>query len=88
MYNADELIKKLEPEIDTKCAEIAQRRSEVTLNRIFAAVAVLMLVVPTVLTFFGVSLLVIFAPIIFVSAVLIAASPIFISKGARDYERV
>lgn len=88
MNNANELIKILGPEIDAKCAEIAQRRSEKTLNRIFAAVAVLLLVVPTVLVFFGVSLLVIFAPIVFVSAVLVAASPIFISKGVQDYERI
>ena len=82
MEKADVLIRVLEPEIEKKCAEIR------LLTRIFAAAAIVLLILPTVLVFMGISALVIFAPFIFISAVFLAASPILMSKGAENYEQI
>ena len=86
MEKVDILIQTLEPEIEAKCAEIRQKKSEGLLTKAFLAAAVLMLTVPAALVFFGVSLLAVFIPIIFVGLVFLAASPVLISKGAECYE--
>ncbi len=86
MEKVDILIQALEPEIDAKCAEIKQKKSERLLTRVFIAVAVLMLTVPAMLIFFGISLITVFVPIVFVGAVFLAASPILMSKGVKCYE--
>lgn len=88
MEKADVLIRVLEPEIEKKCAEIRQKKNERLLTRIFAAAAIVLLILPTVLVFMGISALVIFAPFIFISAVFLAASPILMSKGAENYEQI
>lgn len=66
MEKADILIQAFEPEIEAKCAEIRQKKSEGLLIMIkaFLAAAALMLTVPAALVFFGVSLLAVFIPII------------------------
>ena len=86
MEKVDILIRTLEPEIDAKCAEIRQKKSERQLTGLFVAVSALMLVIPTMLVFFGASLFSIFVPIIFVGIILLATSPILMSKGAVCYE--
>ena len=86
MEKADVLIRALTPEIEAKCAEIRQRKSERLLTRIFIAAAVLMLIVPALLIFRGISLFTVFIPIIFIGAVFLAASPILMSKGVKCYE--
>ena len=83
MEKVDILIQALSPEIDAKCAEIKQKKSEKTLMRVFAAAALIMLTIPALLVFFGVSLITIFIPIIFIGTVFLTASPILFSKGAR-----
>ena len=86
MEKVDILIQALEPEIEAKCAEIRKKMSEGLLIKAFLAAAALMLTVPAALVFFGVSLLAVFIPIIFVGLVFLAASPVFIGKGAECYE--
>lgn len=88
MENAEVLIRALESEIDMKCAEIRRKKSEKLLTGVFIAVAAIMLTVPSLLVFFGISSLAVFVPIIFVGAVLLAASPILVSKGAENYEQI
>lgn len=86
MEKADILIQVLEPEIDAKCAELRQKKSEKILTKVFIAAAVLMLTIPALLIFWGISVVTIFIPIIFIGAVFLTASPILISKGAECYE--
>ena len=62
MEKVDILIQALEPEIEAKCAEIRQKKSEGLLIKAFLAAAALMLTVPAALVFFGVSLLAVFIP--------------------------
>ncbi len=88
MENVDVLIRALEPEIDKKCAEIKKRKSDRVLTRVFISIAAMLLVVPEVLIFFGISAIAIFVPFIFISVVFLAASPILISKGAETHEQV
>ena len=85
MDNVDILLTALEPEIDKKCREIKNIRNEKILTRIFISLAVIMLILPAVLIFAGVSFLTIFAPIIFTAAVFIIVTPIFMSKGEKIY---
>ncbi len=86
MDKADILIQTLSPEIDAKCAEIRQKKSERLLTKVFIAAAVLMLTVPALLIFFGISFLTVFIPIIFVGAVFLVSSPVLMSKGVKCYE--
>lgn len=86
MDKADILIRALEPEIDAKCAEIRQKKSERLLTRVFVAAAALMLTVPVLLVFLGISLITIFIPIIFTGLIFLTSSPILISKGVKCYE--
>ncbi len=86
MDKVNVLIKTLEPEIELKCAEIRRRKNENLLTKIFAAVCTVLLTLPAVLIFCGVSVFTIFAPIIFSAAVLLTSSPFLINKGGRIYE--
>lgn len=88
MEKVDILIQSLEPEIDAKCAQIRQKKSEGLLAKVFVAVALLMLIVPTVFIFLGVSIFAVLIPIVFVGAVFLAALPIFMSKGVEIYEQI
>ncbi len=88
MEKVDVLIRVLEPEINKKCAEIRRKKSERLLTGVFISVAALLLVVPAMLVFFGISFFAIIVPSVFVSAVLLAASPILMSKGAETYEQI
>lgn len=86
MEKVDVLIRSLEPEIDMKCAQIKQKKSERLLTRIFIALAVILLLLPATLIFFGVGLFTIFIPIVFVSAVFLITLPALASKGVEVYE--
>lgn len=88
MEKVDNLIQTLEPEIDAKCSEIKQKKSERLLTGVFISATILMLVIPVLLILFGASFLAIFIPIIFTGAVFLSASPILISKGVQSYEQV
>lgn len=88
MEKVDILIRALEPEIDMKCAEIKQKKREGLLTGVFISVAVLMLIIPVTLIFFGVSLFTIFIPIVFAGTVFLMATPMILNKGAESYEQV
>lgn len=88
MEKADILIRALEPEIDMKCTEIKQKKNEKFMTAIFVSIAAVMLVLPAILIFFGVSPYTVFIPVLFAGAAFAAASPILISKGAERYEQV
>ncbi len=88
MDNADILIRALEPEIDMKCSEIKQKKSETLLTKIFLSVAVLLLIIPAMLIFFGINVLTVFVPVIFAGVIILAALPIILGKGAENYGRI
>lgn len=85
---ADILISSLAPEIDKKCTEIRNKKSEKLLTRIFILISAAFLIIPTILIFFGISPVTIFIPVIFISAVLLAASPVITMKGELLHEQV
>ena len=88
MDNADILIRALEPEIDMKCSEIKQKKSETLLTKIFLSVAVLLLIIPAMLIFFGINVLTVFVPVIFAGVIILEALPIILGKGAENYGRI
>ena len=87
MDNADKMIRLLEPEIEEKCAEIRRRRSEKLLQRVFIALAAVLLTVPAALIFMGVSLAAVFVPLVFAAVVILAVLPVMLG-GAENYEQV
>lgn len=74
MEKVDVLIRALEPEIDEKCAQIRQKKSEKLLTKIFAAAVVLVLTVPASLMFFGISVFAVLAPVEFMGTVMLTAA--------------
>lgn len=82
------LLRVLEPEIDMKCAELKQKKSEKLLTSVFISLAALLLVIPAVLVFFGISMLSILLPIVIFGAVFAAMLSILMNKGADSYEQI
>ncbi len=88
MDQVEILLKSLEPHIEKKCAELRQRKDERLFAHLFLALSGLILVLPVVLIFFGVSVMMIFLPVLFVAAVILTALSVFISKGAVYDEQI
>ena len=88
MEKIDMLLRVLEPEIDMKCAELKQKKSEKLLTSVFISLAALLLVIPAVLVFFGISMLSILLPIVIFGAVFSAMLSILMNKGADSYDRI
>ena len=82
MDKIDAMLISLEPEIDKKCMEIKQKKSEKMLTKLFILLAAAFLIIPVVLVMFGASLLTIFIPIIATAIGFVVSSPVLISKGA------
>ena len=82
MDKIDAMLISLEPEIDKKCMEIKQKKSEKMLTKLFILLAAAFLIIPVILVMFGASLLTIFIPIIVTAIGFAVSSPILISKGA------
>ena len=69
MDKLDIMLTALEPEIDRKCLEIRQRKSERMLTRLFIMITAAVLIIPVLLVFLGVGLMTVFAVIIAVAAI-------------------
>lgn len=78
MEKVDILIKSLQPEIDSKCAEIRQKKSDKLLTKVFMISALLMLIFPAVLISFGVSMMTVLIPFIFIGVVFLVSSPFLV----------
>lgn len=90
--NADKLIQNLTPEIDKKCDEIKAIRREKIQSRLFIILCAIIIVVPALLIFFGFSLTVLIAPILFMSLCVIMLLPIMLNgqiaqRGGKNYEQ-
>lgn len=90
--NADKLIQNLIPEIDKKCDELKAIRREKIQSRLFVILCVIIIVVPALLIFLGVSLTVLIAPILFMSLCVVMLLPIMLNgeisqRGGNSYEQ-
>jgi 4-amino-4-deoxy-L-arabinose transferase-like glycosyltransferase len=86
--DADKMIAVLAPEIGKKCAEIREKRKEKTQAEIFVLLCAAAILLPTFFLFFGLSLMILAAPVLFAAAALLILSPIFINQqGGSTYDK-
>ncbi len=90
MYDElERLLAALSPAIDIKCAQLRQARRERIRTRIFVLLCALAIVIPTAFAFFGVSLTVLVIPAAFMSAAVLALSPILLKQqGGHTCEQI
>lgn len=82
MDKSDELLNVLDDEIEKKCFEIKQKKSEKRLQRFFVTACVLFVILPFLFTFAGVNLLTLFIPaVIFLAVSFILLIPILINNN-------
>ena len=90
--NVDRILVNLASDIDQKCAEIKAARKERLQTRAFALLCAMVVVIPALLVFAGVSLTVLIAPLAFMSLSVILLLPVLLSgrvanKGGMVYEQ-
>lgn len=93
----DRMLAVLSPVIEEKCAELQRKRQERLWNRLFLTVCLLVVTVPAVLVFTGVSFMVLLVPAAVFSLALLLLVPVLLNthggteekterKGVRIYE--
>ena len=82
--NVDRMLVNLVPNIDQKCEEIKVARKERLQSRVFALLCAMVVVIPALLVFVGVSLTVLIAPLVFMSLSVILLLPVLLSGKAAD----
>ena len=82
--NVDNMIEHLAPAIDQKCEELRLARKERLQTRVFALLCAMVVVIPALLVFAGVSLTALIAPLVFMSLSVILLLPVLLSGKAAD----
>lgn len=86
------MIDKLSPAIEQKCGELRAARKEKLLSRVFILLCAMAVLIPTLLVFAGISLVMLIAPIAFMSLSIILLLPVLLSgkavnRGGIFYEQ-
>ena len=89
--NVDRMISNLTPAIEEKCEELQTARKERLQSRLFVLLCALVVLIPALLVFAGVSLTVLIAPLAFM-ALSVLLLPVLLSgkagnKGGGIYEQ-
>lgn len=92
MSNVDRMIDNLTPAIDQKCAELRAARKERLEARLFVLLCAMVVLIPALLVFAGVSLTALIAPLAFLSLSVILLLPVLLSgkaanQGEMGYEQ-
>ena len=90
--NVDRLISNLTPAIEQKCAELQTARKERLQSRLFVLLCAMVVLIPALLIFAGVSLTVLIAPLAFMALSVLLLLPVLLSgkagnKGGGIYEQ-
>ena len=88
----ERMLAALSPAIDQKCEELRAARREQLHTRLFALLCAMVALVPALLVFFGVSLTVLIAPLLFMSLSVLLLLPVLLSgktvnQGGNGYEQ-
>lgn len=87
--NAEEVIRRLSPEISRKCTEIQNARRDRAMTGLFLLLCAALVIVPTLFIFFGLSLTTLLAPVLFAGlAFLLLAPVLFHQQGGRQYDQI
>jgi uncharacterized RDD family membrane protein YckC len=90
--NVDRMINNLTPAIEQKCEELQTERKERLGSRIFVLLCAMVVLIPALLVFAGVSLTILIAPLAFMSLSVLLLLPILLSgktanQGGTVYEQ-
>ena len=90
--NVDRMISNLTPAIEQKCAELQTARKERLQSRLFVLLGAMVVLIPALLVFAGVSLTVLIAPLAFMALSVLLLLPVLLSgkagnKGGGIYEQ-
>lgn len=90
--NVDRMISNLTPAIEQKCAELQTARKERLQSRLFVMLCAMVVLIPALLVFAGVSLTVLIAPLAFMALSVLLLLPVLLSgkagnKGGGIYEQ-
>ena len=90
--NVDRMISYLTPAIEQKCAELQTARKERLQSRLFVLLCAMVVLIPALLVFAGVSLTVLIAPLAFMALSVLLLLPVLLSgkagnKGGGIYEQ-
>lgn len=90
--NVDRMISNLTPAIEQKCAELQTARKERLQSRLFVLLCAIVVLIPALLVFAGVSLTVLIAPLAFMALSVLLLLPVLLSgkaenKGGGIYEQ-
>lgn len=90
--NVDRMISNLTPAIEQKCAELQTAHKERLQSRLFVLLCAMVVLIPALLVFAGVSLTVLIAPLAFMALSVLLLLPVLLSgkagnKGGGIYEQ-
>ena len=90
--NVDRMLDELAPAIEQKCEELQTARKERLQGRIFVLMCAMVVLIPALLVFAGVSLTVLIAPLAFMSLSVLLLLPVLLSgntghQGGVAYEQ-
>lgn len=90
--NVEGMIDRLTPAIEQKCEELRTARKQRLQSRIFVLLCTMVVLVPALLVFAGVSLMVLIAPLVFMSLSIVLLLPVLLSgnsthQGGSVYEQ-
>lgn len=78
--NVDRMIDNLTPAIEQKCSELRSARKARLQSRLFILLCMMIVWIPSLLVFVGVSLTILIAPLIFMSLSIILLLPVLLSN--------
>ena len=90
--NVDRMLNNLTPAIEQKCEELRTARKERLQSRLFVLLCAMVVLIPALLIFAGVSLTILIAPLVFMALSVLLLLPVLLSgkagnQGGTIYEQ-
>ncbi len=82
--NVDRMINNLTSDIEQKCEELRTARKERLQTRLFVILCTMVVLIPTMLVFIGISLTVLIAPIAFMALCVALLLPVLLYSKAEN----
>ena len=82
--NVDHMINNLTPAIEQKCEELQTARKERLQSRLFVLLCAMVVLIPALLVFAGVSLTILIAPLAFMALSVLLLLPVLLSGKAGN----
>ncbi len=82
--NIDCMINNLTPTIEQKCEELQIARKERLQSRLFILLCAMVVLIPALLVFAGVSLIILIAPLVFMALSVLLLLPVLLSGKAGN----